>query len=666
LYKKAQIRRLLSDLPYLVATIFFIYVIYFIEHRYREEYAPKELTEHFQKVLKKKEAEAEKILDKILEAKIATENSGKVRGHQKYPGLDIPGWISVQIYKGDTLVFWSDNITPANKTEKGVGPGDERILRAGNGWYLLRAVNKDDMVILGMILLKHEYSVQNEFLSNRFQDDFRIPSAVSISLSNTGNKIFSAKGKFLFSLVFPKESLVSPKGRFLQETMILLCFIIAIILMVVFLKRCYDNFSLLIRGAGWRFLLFTTDVIILRMIQFYFRFPGPLYDTEFFGPALYSSSAFFPSLGDLVINITLLVLLSYFFCQAFTPVSVAEKRTSSKIVTVAITLLLILSGLAAGCWFLYDFIINSSFSLNLQDISSLNWTSLYGLLIIWGIWVSLFLVFWGIFKRFGFLSGPGENPHPSTIFILLILVAAVTTIISNYSNDYKEMEKRKILAVKLASTRNPVTEILFSQLEKRIRSDNRVIEIAGETDTAGNWEFQNDSIRKIIMSHMVSDYWVKYNVQITLCTENKKLQVQPQGYLVGCDEYFTKVIRDFGSKTLSEHLFFLDLGFGYENYLAIFPLALRVNGKASVLDLYLEINSKYIYKDLGYPELLINKMVADFPDISDYSCAFYQNAKLFHRIGKYAFCFDLEHYLDNRNGEVFFNFDGMNHYHYRI
>ncbi|MEI6454919.1 MAG: ATP-binding protein, partial [bacterium] len=551
---------------------------------------------------------------------------------------------------------------------KGEGPGYGLILRAGNGWYLLHSVKRGDTIIQGMILLKHEYSVQNEFLSNRFQDDFKMPSAVSISLENTGNKIFSANGTFLFSLVFPEEKLATPGSSPLQETLMLLCFIIAIILLVVFLKRLYDKFTWLIRGAGWRFLLFTTDVVILRLIQFYFRIPGPLYDTELFGPALYSSSAFFPSLGDLVINITLLVLLSFIFCREMTSVSFKEKRGSSKIVAVAIPLLIIPAGLAAGCWFLYDFIINSSFSLNLQDISGLNWTSLYGLVIIWGIWVTLFLVFMGILQRSGFLSGngPGENPRPAAIFISLIFAAAITTVISNYSNDYKEKEKRKILAVKLASTRNPVTEILFSQLEKRILSDKRVIEIAEETDFAGNGELQNDSIGRIIMSHMTSEYWAKFNVQITLCTENKKLMVQPQGYLVGCNEYFTKVIRDFGSKTLSEHLFFLDLGFGYENYLAVLPLPVEINGRASVLPLYLEINSKYIYKDLGYPELLINKKVTDFPDISDYSCAFYQNTKLFHRLGKYAFCFDLEHYLDNSNGEIFFVFDGMNHYHYQI
>ena len=651
----------------LLTVIMLTGLIFILDRSQRISYSPPELTEKFQKVFFDKEAQADSVLRKILTERNPYFKLESKNNHRKYSGTKIPEGISLHIYRGDSLIYWSDNVAPETGTP-GTGARENRIMKAGNGWYLVKSLKRNDTIFRCLVLLKHEYSFQNDYLSNAFQKDFDMPSEISVSVASGRYGIFSAKGKFMLSLIFPEKTpLGQPCSRMISAIM-LVSFIVAYLLLIILIYRCYEKVVRLIRSKTWRFALFAADVLILRLIQYYFRFPGPLYGTELFGPALYSSSAFFSSLGDLLINITLLVILSYLFYRTFTAGKFPGKPMGLKISGFIISVLFILSGIAGGSYFLYDFIINSSIPLNFQDVSGLNGNSIYGLLVIWGIWFSLFMIIWRVCSFNVKISGKnnGANPAATTVFLLLILLAAITTVIGNYSNNYKEKEKRKILAVKLASTRNPVTEILFTRLEKRILSDERLSRVISLADTGSAREAKDDSISRIILSHMTGDYWARYDVQVTICTEGKQLRVQPQGTLVNCTEYFSKVIRDFGMETLSENLYSLDLGFGYENYLAVIPIGGKPGEKRSPVYLYLEINSRSIYKDLGYPELLINKKLSDFPDITDYSCAFYQNSKLVHRIGKYAFCFDLEHYLDNSDDRSFFTFDGMNHYHYRI
>jgi len=666
LIKTVKIFSLFNDFVFLACGIILILLIYVVSWLNKTERNPTAITDQFQKVLQKKETGSNILLLKVLQSKLLYTSGKPINNHQKYPGLDIPDGLSIQIYVKDSLVFWSDNIVPAYTNNLSSDFTREEIKKLDNGWYDIHSIRIKDTTVYCFILLKHEYSFQNDYLKNEFQNDFILPPGTSISFKRNNHAVYSTQGTYLFSLVFPTVNL-NIEGKNLQTIIIFLCFLSGFILILVYIYKLNRKSTFFVRRRFSLFIIFALEVFIIRLLQFYLQFPAQLYQTELFGPAYFSLSTFLPSLGDLVINVVLLVIISYVFYKNWIIKEPVPKTKTYKVIFVACTVLFICCGFIGLSYFWYNFVINSTIPMNLQDVSDLGPVSLYGLSVIWAVWTSFFLISWSLIQNLRFIAVSRYSPDPSVslIFIVLIIASAMTTIGSNLSNKYKEKEKRKILAIKLASTRNPITEILFSQIEKRLLTNPKLTSVALEEDIS-NSNSLDDSLNTIIKAYFLNDYWLKYNIQVTLCTDEKNLQIQPSGYVVGCHEYFKENIKEFGENTSTENLFFLDLGLGNENYIAVIPIIIEKNGHIVNSQIFIELNSKYIYKDLGYPELLIDRRRVDFPDISDYSCAFYQNGKLLHRIGKYAFCFDLNHYLNNAPELPFFNFDGMNHYHYRI
>ena len=47
----------------------------------------------------------------------------------------------------------------------------------------------------------------------------------------------------------------------------------------------------------------------------------------------------------------------------------------------------------------------------------------------------------------------------------------------------------------------------------------------------------------------------KYDIQITVCSEDELLEIQPEGILISCDEYFEQLINDFGDTTGVNNLY---------------------------------------------------------------------------------------------------------------
>ena len=232
----------------------------------------------------------------------------------------------------------------------------------------------------------------------------------------------------------------------------------------------------------------------------------------------------------------------------------------------------------------------------------------------------------------------------------------------NNANFYREREERKLMAVKLATGKNPVTEIMYGQLEHKLLNDSIVRELMKSTNPKSEEE-----IIKRIRSDYIKDYWNRFVVQITVCAPGKLLKIQPKGYVYDCEQYFKRVYEKFGEKTAYPDLFYLDYGTGNENYLAIFNIYDSITSDGILTSkIYIELTAKMPVKDLGYPELLMDKRIMNFPEIGNYSYALYQYGSLVYRNGKYPYKQMLSQILQPPAGKLFFDSDGMNHYQYRM
>ncbi|MFH1161012.1 MAG: ATP-binding protein, partial [bacterium] len=82
--------------------------------------------------------------------------------------------------------------------------------------------------------------------------------------------------------------------------------------------------------------------------------------------------------------------------------------------------------------------------------------------------------------------------------------------------------------------------------------------------------------------------------------------------------------------------------------------------------IFIELAARSPYKDLGYPELLVDRNSYDYPDLTGYSYAYYKENQLVQRVGEYAYGLDLLCYLDTTIKGNYFEKDRMDHFLYRI
>ena len=123
---------------------------------------------------------------------------------ERYNDLFRQHGIVLFIYHGDSLKFWTDNSVAVENYMREVCL-DDRIVNLKNGWF--ETVHKTDnygRTFIGLILLKHKYSYQNQYLVNSFQQDFKLPPETQLEPNkpNSPYAIKDADGEYLFSLNF--------------------------------------------------------------------------------------------------------------------------------------------------------------------------------------------------------------------------------------------------------------------------------------------------------------------------------------------------------------------------------------------------------------------------------------------------------------------------------
>ncbi|MCX6244539.1 MAG: HAMP domain-containing sensor histidine kinase [Bacteroidetes bacterium] len=636
---------------------------------------PENITRNFEEILHAKEKLLLAAIEKIKTSRFDYQKYNSAGPAQELQDFYKKRGIVLFIYENDSLVFWTVNAVPVpEKISAGLDKIGRWCENQRNGWFEVIRIRDSSKVYTGQILLKHQYLFENEYLRNSFGPEFKVTEKTEISLQYGRNNVRTSDGRFLCSLKIP----ASPAFSQLRIILLFLLYFAGFILVLVSVYKLYCRLEALF-SSRWLFLLsFALDVLILRILQFYFRVPFVLYDSDLFGPASFSSSVLLPSLGDFLVNSILLLLISYVFFHHYPGFSGLKKLSKPFRSAVSLLLLiLVVAGFYSIVAIIRDLVVNSTIPFNLQDISGLNFSSFLGCIIISAVFLSYFLIVIRLLRSILDLVGIREikifrkhkisDTSMTRILLWLILFSFTGTLILNHFNNSIEKEKRKLLAIKLGAARDPMAELLFSKVEPQIIRDS-LFRKACRTALQKNSEEYEDSIEKYLQETYFRGYWNNYTFQVTMCTAAKTLRVQPHNYLINCRSYFQNIISDFGKATLSRNLYFLDYGYGYKNYLAVIPLSNDVNEKAKDEgNAYVEISSKLIFKDLGYPELLIDKNQGQIPDISGYSYAYYRSGKLIHRVGNLQYSLELDHEMGNNHTHAHnYSKDGFDHYCYPV
>jgi two-component system, NtrC family, nitrogen regulation sensor histidine kinase NtrY len=666
-----------------------------------------DVTKDFEKTLHRKEALAKKELndlvsiaekvdyERLFPAKIAYYNSL----------FEKEGLIFL-IYENDTLNFWTNNSVAVENYMKEVCL-DGHIAHLKNGWFEVMkqpSAPSGIRTVVALLLIKKEYPYQNQYLVNEFQQDFKLPheTAVLDAPAPGAISINTSDGKFLCSLLIAGNA----ETPFLNIAAALLC-VLALIFLLIYLRGECDDIAAS-AGPNLAVLLFAGTIVLLRFLSIKMGFPAPLYDLELFSPQHYGDATSFwlPSLGDFLLNIALLFSVAYYAGSRMAVTEKMRKLKPGARIALAIALLALLFVLSSVINDLFTGLIrNSNLSFNINNLFSLNQYSYIGLSIagimlfaffllcnkvadtITGLGlprrqmllivvsvaalhvlvnhlaqnVDLVMVLWPLVILAVALKVKQEpRPYPFLVVVFLVFVFSLYSghVFLKYTR-LKEENSRKVYAEKLSAEKDPLAEHLFAEISDKISSDtslSRYLALPG---------YNPDEFGKRLVQQYFSGYWEKYDIKValfdTMCTPVLKVPTPGRDNITFYDE----LILSQGEETMSDKLFFISNTSGKISYLARLPIYRGGDTLSKCATAYIELDSKFISEEIGFPELLLDREIGINRQLSNYSYAKYRNGELINQFGKYQYSNAANVFGPVKDKYIFRDMEGFNHLIYK-
>jgi two-component system nitrogen regulation sensor histidine kinase NtrY len=660
------------------------------------------LHKRFQEDLYSKEFQLDDLLDD-LEDKFRHFNSKEFFTdftEQELNTLSKEG-IILFVYENDTLTFWSDNSLPIDLVY------DEDLFREpsfflSNGWFLRKTEVFEEVRVVGLILIKTEYSYENKFLKNEFNDDFLLPSATKIFYDPDARfPVYTSLGDYLFSLDFSEIERYSVFHLYFS----LFCFLSGILLFLLslrFILRSIEdhdrkNIGLLLLAA----IIILLDAILIKM-----KVPSHLSSVTLFSPAKFAASDWFPSLGHLLITSFMVFFFAYNYYREFhIPDKFFQKRKTTRVVLMLFYVLLMAIFYQAILSMFYSLVINSSITFETYKVLNISIYTFLGFLIIAFFFATLALLadkFILIFNPepsicnlfvypllFGILTGCVNlftsvpfDVIPVLFAVLILIIMALTRYRYHFKYSYstfvllvfffsmltvyqvfrysleKQKEMMKVMAVDLSTEHDPVAELLLEEMEDSIAND-RVLETM-IFDQYTDVQFIYD----YLVRKYFSGFWDKYDLQCTICSPQDSVYVEPpEDQVYHCYEFFEDHMATYGIRIPDSRFYFMDNLNGRISYFA--PFEYYSPDSLFVFTLFLELNSKAISRGLGYPELLLASRSMDL--LSDeYSYAKYNKNELITQSGPYSYSLRSDLYTEGKEEYEFIRMDGYRHCIYNV
>lgn len=666
-------RDFFTNLTIVITLLLFAGAIYFDTNE-TVILSPERKISYFQRVLRQKEVKLGKVLDDLEQSVLSQGND-----FDKYVNIDIgvPDAIHKQglyilFFRHDTLQFWTDkNIQTASLYSQ--SKLTKPIVFLGNAWYriITRNLGNDDY-LCGLILLKHQYVYQNKFLQNSFPKKFRLPACVDLYPVpvETGDVVLDENGEFLFSLDFHKERKCLEAGFHWAGYFYFAGIIFLLILLRVIVKRQKYRVN-----PNYLFFILAAILILGYYLLFHFRQPDSLFEMGVFSPYNFAFSSFLSSLGQFFFGSAFIFLLSYVFYKDFSLqkfVNANNKKSCT---------LYYLSGMILGTFFfsVIDFlfknlILNSSLCFEPYKILDISYLSLIGyfsvvlLFVSFGLYlykliscvktklsltpflISLtatlpvlwlihqFLVpqlnvysiiFFIVFSLAVYKLTPGF-PYISLVAFSLLFGIYSTFVIINIS-EKKEKKEREVVAVNISTERDPVAELLLEEVGPKISKDEGLKHLMNLPDFSDE---DLDEIFNYMETRFFDGYWEKYSLAITICNQASGLLVDDKTE-TSCFSFFEDMINRSNIAVGLSGFYFIDNQSGGTNYFGSFFFPKEndtlMNG------LFITLDSKQIFHQLGYPELLIDNSVFKPTKLDEFSYAKYKNGILILQSGDYKY-----------------------------
>lgn len=502
---------------YLLIIAAWLYTISFIFSNYSSYTAsPARVEKKLESFLKNKEQKFEEFTkDSFLLRSLSTNHyePKKVLNYISSDANDVGLFAYTRNDAGNLLIdFWNNNkvLPAASDLER---PDGKYFAEYPNGQFefLKKTINLNNRPVItaALIPIRWNYFFKNNYLKSGFAASDNIEQQYAIVSSNAQFYVKNGDGKPLFGLSAKTRQNNPHPGA---GSLILR--VLSIVFVLIFLNvYAFD----VVHEKGWArgFSLLFFTILFLRILSRNFPLPFAYKNFELFDPSIYGSSFINQSLGDLFINVVLVFWLISFLkfaaLDSFRSAPVIRGKRGW-FVSISLSIFLIaLSFYAASL--IRSLIVDSQIPFDVTNFFSLNIYSLLSFIILCFIVLSFFhfshiaLLFidkcieipsyykylFVVIIGFIYLTFNLNNPNSSTnlvvlvwlllfMFIMeyrkediyvpilrssffliwLIFFAASATSVIIYQNHYKQIEREKNTAWKLADEADPLAQNAMS------------------------------------------------------------------------------------------------------------------------------------------------------------------------------------------------------------
>jgi signal transduction histidine kinase len=607
--------------------------------------------------------------------------------------------IIMVVYRNDSLVYWSDNTLTFQHFNENSLSG-KRFDSISNGWYVIKPYLDDSIRAYGLILMKTQYPYENDFLVNRFQPDLKLPSSTELlTEAQPGSyAVVDWEGIYLFSIKFSVNELRFARlEKFLIPSLLLLTFFSLLMLINHLLER-------ISRSRVRNIAIFSLVLLcaFLRWIQYRFHVPFDIYDLELFGPVPFAKSAWLPSLGDVFINTLLILYVVVQFCLGFKfPDSVHKGKKPENPAAITLMIVILTGFYLYTHYILSNLILHSTINFEFYKAASLNAYTVIGLLITamhfaalllladkllslckvtckFNMLIGLFIVISSIIFILLYLLDLGFDYGSHLAFITMFVALAIMKYrnipIGNYTamafmviffsgysvylfTHYAKQKMRnnmQVMAENLAAQHDPVAEYLLEDISNRLSHDESLEKYLFN-------RVPDDQIFNHLQSNYFNGFWGKYKIRFAVCFPFTDLFLDdgPVRQRMNCYDFYSEILSSGSMHLPRTNFYYLDTLNGKINYLGW--MTYKRPGTGNEVTFYLELESRLIAEELGYPELLLIKNFQQKKLIDEYSYAKYYNNQLLAQSGTFQYSLDLNNYKNKPD-----KFEGYNHLIYYV
>lgn len=600
------------------------------------------------------------------------------------------------IFQQGRPVFWStNNYVPDYSAINEDSP--LYFATESQSHYLVRKMSLDEagLELFGLLTLYRYYPIANQYIESGFNENIFASSNMRLYETSAEQAVpVYVDGKPLFWAEFMANYRLRVDAL---QIVALALILIAIFLFLLFLKNLVAR-HIRNRKAQTGFLYLVGGLALLRGIFLLTDFPFSLVELKLFDPAYYASSYVNPSLGDLLLNMIIVLtwvayLFRYYYRFDLYSKLINAGGPAKDIASISLAAISFFT--LYYIYFLFKSLnINSQWEFDINQDVTFPYLKIIGFLIVFmaaaiyfmashtiyriymrinrrsnfykifdfGIGALLFVVLTLAFKA-NFLAAGIVNAAffvvihlldlPSYVsriqyktffyyFLTALAIAVVWSYVAAFYEGRRDLDQRRKMADELLIENDYLGEYLLDEAIRNIKNDPF---IRGRMLTPF---LSKEIIGQKIKEIHLSDYFDRYDIKVYLFGPNG----QPLSGMASANYYtiksqFSEYKTDFeniyfrsviGARSPKQYLAFIELErFGNENY--------------NIGNIIIDLTLKRIIPNSVYPELMVDKNYLGAlanPLYADYSYAIVSGHQIVYSSGTFNYSRDFnKSFMDN-------------------